>query len=120
MRRRRLQSGEGQAGCIVSLVILLAVAFVAYKMVPVKVKAAEFRQELVDEAKSGSLRTDKQIQQNLLAKAAELKLPLKEQDLRIKRSQASITIEADFVVPIEFPGYTYMWEFHPDYSTPLF
>lgn len=120
MSRRRFQSGEGQAGCIVSLLLLLVVAFIAYKMVPVKVKAADFRQELVDEAKSGSLRKDKEIRANLMEKASELGLPLKDQDLKISRSRAAITIEATYVVPVEFPGYTYMWEFDPSYSTPLF
>lgn len=120
MSRRRLQSGEGQLGCIISLVLLLAVAFVAFKMVPVKVKAAEFRQELVDEAKSGSLRNDKQIRSNLMNRASELGLPLQEQNLKITRSVSNITIEAKYIVPVEFPGYTYMWEFDPSYSTPLF
>ncbi len=120
MNRRRLQSGEGQAGCIISLIILLIVAFIAFKMVPVKVKSADFRQELVDEAKSGSLRNDKQIRANLMDKAAELNLPLKDEDLKITRSRSQITIEASYVVPIEFPGYTHMWEFDADYSTPLF
>lgn len=120
MSRRRLQSGEGQMGCIISLVILLIVAFIAFKMVPVKVKSAEFRAELVDEAKSGSLRKDKEIRANLMDKAAELNLPLQNEDLKINRSRSQITIEARYVVPIEFPGYTYMWEFDADYSTPLF
>lgn len=120
MRSRRSQSGEGQGGCIFSLLILLAVAFVCYKMIPVKVKAAEFRQELVDEAKSGSLRTDKQIRANLMQKADDLGLPLKEQDLKISRNRSQITVSAEYVVPVDFPGYTYMWEFDPDYTTPLF
>lgn len=120
MNRRKEQSGEGQGGCIVSLLILLAVAFIAFKMVPVKVTAAEFRQELVDEAKSGSLRKDKQIRANLMDKAAELNIPLKDQDLKIQRSRGQISIEATYTVPIEFPGYTYMWTFSPEYATPLF
>lgn len=120
MNRRRHQSGEGQAGCIISLLLLLAVAFIAFKLVPVKVKAAEFRQELVDEAKSGSLRKDKQIRANLMDKASELGIPLEDQNLKISRSRSQITIEAKYTVPVEFPGYTHMWEFDPSYSTPLF
>ncbi|MDX1581964.1 MAG: hypothetical protein R3338_00015 [Thermoanaerobaculia bacterium] len=120
MIRRTRQLGEGQAGCIFSLLLLLAVAFIAYKMIPVKVKAAEFRQELVDEAKSGSLRTNKQIRANLMDKAEDLGLPLEENNLRISRSRSHITIEATYTVPVEFPGFTHMWEFSPSYSTPLF
>ena len=43
MRRFRSQRGEGQLGCVVGLVLLLVGVFVAYKMVPIKVKAAELR-----------------------------------------------------------------------------
>ena len=40
MRRNRREKGEGQLGCLVGLIILALAVFVAWKMVPIKVKAA--------------------------------------------------------------------------------
>jgi hypothetical protein len=51
MRRMRGQRGEGQFGCVVGLALLAVGLFFAYKLIPVKIKAAELRQEVVDQAK---------------------------------------------------------------------
>lgn len=120
MLARRYQSGEGQVGCIIGLLILLVAGFVAYKMIPVKVRASSLRQEVVDEAKSGSLRDDKQIRANIMAKAEELNLPLEEQNLKVIRGRGTIRVEAEYTVPVEFPGYTYQWNFQHRAENPLF
>jgi len=120
-RFRRNQAGEGQLGCVIGLIILIAAGFTAYKMIPVKVKAAELRQEIVDEAKSAGLRNDKEIRANIMNKAQELGLPLEDKNLLIARTgNASIRVEANYVVPVEFPGYTYMWEFEHKAQNPIF
>jgi hypothetical protein len=120
MLARRHQSGEGQLGCIIGLLILLAAGFVAYKMIPVKVRASSLRQEIVDEAKSGSLRNDKQMRANIMAKAKDLDLPLEEKNLKIIRGPGNIRVEAEYTVPVEFPGYTYNWQFQHRAENPLF
>ena len=120
-RFRRSQAGEGQLGCIIGLIILIAAGFTAYKMIPVKVKAAEMRQEIVDEGKSAGLRNDKEIRANIMNKAQELGLPLDDKDLIIARTgNSSIRIEAKYIVPIEFPGYTYQWSFQHKTENPIF
>src|SRR5689334_3999764 len=76
MRRRRHEAGEGQAGCLVGLIFLLIAIFIAYKMVPVKVKAADLRQTVVDEAKSAGSHGDDQIRKQILLKAQDDHLPV--------------------------------------------
>ena len=71
MRRFR-ERGEGQLGCVFALILLLVAIFVAYKMVPVKVKAAELRGEIIDEAKNAGVRNDATITKSILAKAQQL------------------------------------------------
>ncbi|HUO84979.1 MAG TPA: hypothetical protein VM534_07695 [Thermoanaerobaculia bacterium] len=102
------------------MLILLAAVFVAYKLIPVKVRSSELRQEVVDEAKSAALRTDKQLRANIMSKAEDLDLPLQDQDLIIRRGSGRISIEAEYVVPVEFPGYTYHWKFDHKAENPLF
>ena len=117
---RKNQLGEGQLGCIVGLLVFLAAIFVAYKMVPTKVKAAELRQEIVDNAKAAGMRNDSQIQKAVLAKAQELGLPLQKEDLSITRGGNIIKIDAKYTVVVEFPGYTYHWNFHHHAENPIF
>jgi hypothetical protein len=120
MRRNRGERGEGQFGCVVGLLLLLAGIFVAYKMIPIKVRAAELRQEVVDEAKSAGMRNDKQIIGSILKKAQEVNLPVTEENIVVSRGANSINVDVQYVVPLEFPGFTYKWKFHHVADNPIF
>ena len=120
MRRFRSQRGEGQLGCVVGLVMLLAAIFVAYKMVPVKVRAAALRGEIVDEAKSAGVRNDEQIRRNIIRTAEANDLPVGRENIEIFRSANTIRVEVSYEVPVEFPGYTYTWQFHHTAENPIF
>jgi hypothetical protein len=120
MLRNRRERGEGQLGCLVGLVILALAVFVAWKMVPIKVKAAEVRGVVVDEAKSAGTHSDKVIMGNILSKAHEDNFPLTEDNVKISRGGGNITIDVNYVVPVEFPGYTYQWHFNHTATNPIF
>ena len=118
--RRYGQRGEGQAGCIFGLIILLIGIFIAYKLIPVKVKAAELRQVVVDEAKMAGSRSDQRIADNILRKAAELNLPVGKEDVNVVRVAQNIKVDVEYVVPVDFPGYVYQWKFHHHAENPIF
>ena len=120
MRRFRGQRGEGQLGCVVGLALLLLGVFVAYKMIPIKVKAADLRQEVVDEAKSAGTHGDDRIRKAILTKAEQVGLPVSEKDIKISRSGNNITVDVEYVVPVEFPGYIHQWKFHHHAENPIF
>lgn len=120
MRRFRNQRGEGQGGCVVGLILLLIGVFIAFKLIPIKVKAAELRQTVVDEAKMAGTRGDNRIAQGILRKAEELRLPVTEDNIKINRSQNQIRVDVRYVVPVEFPGFVYKWNFHHSADNPIF
>jgi hypothetical protein len=120
MRMSRRERGEGNLGCLVGLIFLALAIFVAYKMIPVKVKNAELRQTITDEAKSAGTHRDDQILAAILAKAAEDKLPVTQDDVKISRAASQITVIVEYTVPVEFPGYTYQWHIHHEVSNPIF
>ena len=120
MLRNRRERGEGQFGCLVGLALLLLAGLVAYRMIPIKVKAAELRETVVDESKSAGQHNDKRIKEYILAKAEQQGLPVTESDVTISRRQAYITIDVDYTVPVKFPGYTYQWHFHHHTENPIF
>ena len=120
MLRRRGERGEGQFGCVVGLLLMLAGIFIAYKMIPVKVKAAELRAEVVDEAKSAGVRSDEQIMAAILKKAQDNNLPVTEDNVKISRGANTIYVDVQYVVPLEFPGKTFQWKFHHTAENPIF
>jgi len=119
MRKNRRERGEGQFGCLVGLILLAVAIFVAWKMIPVKVKAAEIRQTVVNEAHSAGTHNDDRIRGVILAKAREDNLPITAEDITIVRGNGEITVTVDYTVPIQFPGYTYNWHLHPEERAPI-
>lgn len=119
MRASR-QRGEGNLGCLVGLIFLALAIFIAYKMIPVKVKNAELRQVIVDEAKSAGSHNDDKIRGAILYKAQENHLPVTEDMIHITRAASEITVDVQYTVPIEFPGYTYNWNIHHVAQNPIF
>jgi hypothetical protein len=120
MRRSRRERGEGQFGCIIGLIVLAVVGYIAFKVIPIKVKSAELRQEIVDQARSAGNRSEGKIRYNIMKKAEELNLPLADKDLKIQQSSERIRISAEYTVPVEFPGYTWMWKYSHRAENPLF
>jgi hypothetical protein len=117
---RRSERGEGNFGCLFGLVLLAIAALFAYKMIPVKVKNAEMRAAIVDEAKSAGTHNDGVIREYIYAKAMEDHLPLSKDDIRINRTRDEISIDVEYTVPIEFPGFTYQWHVAHHASNPIF
>ena len=120
MRKNRGQRGEGNAGCLFGLIVLAIAVFIAYKMIPPKVKAADLKQTVTDEARMAATHRDGVIMNQILAKARELKLPLTEDNVKISRSTTEITVDVDYDVPIDFPGKTWNWHQHITVQNPIF
>jgi len=120
MLRNRRERGEGQFGCLVGLVFLLIAGLVAYKMIPVKVRAADLRETVVDESKSAGQHNDSMIRKQILAKAAQSELPITDKDIIINRTNTNIQIKVTYSVPVEFPGFTYTWNFKVETDNPIF
>lgn len=119
MRNRR-ELGEGRLGCLFGLILLLIAGMVAYKMIPVKVKTAEMRDAVQDEARSAGQHNDGSIMKALLNKAESLQLPITEKDISIVRSSGEIRVDCDYTVPVKFPGFVYQWHFHHHADNPIF
>lgn len=120
MRGNRRQRGEGQFGCVVGVLLVLVGVFIAYKMIPVKVKAAELRQVVVDESRSAGTHGDDRILGAILLKAKDLKLPVTAENVQIDRRRLEITVDVQYTVPVQYPGFTYQWKFHHRAENPIF
>lgn len=120
MLRNRRERGEGQFGCLVGLALLVIAGLVAYRMIPIKVKAAELRDTVIDEAKAAGNSDNRHIERVILDKAERLELPLKKSGVKINRKANEIRVDVKYTVPVQFPGFTYQWKFHHHAENPIF
>ena len=122
MNRSRSVRGAANVGCIVWLVILGLVGYVLMKVIPVKIATSEFYDTLQEQTSFGSIKDQKFIEYEILKKADELGLPIKKENLKITKTSNAMTVEAHYVITIDFfnGAYKYVWKFDPVVTRPLF
>jgi hypothetical protein len=122
MRRNRSARGAGNLGCVLWLVVLLAVGHVLWKVVPVKIRTSEFYDVMQEQASFGSIKSEGQIQYEILRRAEQLGIPVTKENFKIKRTREAVTCEAHYEIPLEFFGglYKFVWKFDPVVSRPTF
>jgi hypothetical protein len=121
MPRRAAERGEGRLGCILWVVALGLTVLIAVKMVPVKIASSQLYDYMdKDMATHAAEAPPDAIAKAILAKAKELELPLTKQDVKVERVGDNIRMRAVFTVPVDFPGYTYLWHFDHQVNRPIY
>jgi hypothetical protein len=117
---RRKQAGDGKLGCILWSLLLIAGVLVAWKAVPVKIATSELYDFMVEQAKWAGNTPSEVLQKRIVSKAAELDLPVDPKLVTVEKGGDKIRMGATFTVPLEFPGYTYEWDFDLQVERPIF
>ena len=120
MARKYSRLGEGKIGCVIWLLALVAVVGIAAKLIPIKIRTAELYDFMEEQAMFAGRRGPEQLKKAILNRAEELDLPLIKKNIQVKRTGGRIRMRATYTVPVEFPGYTYMWDFEHIIDRPVF
>ncbi len=118
---RRSERGEGNLGCILWLLALGLAVLIAFKAVPVKLQSTEMYDYMDELARfsAAQVRPDG-LKKRILDRAAQLQIPLDKENVKVERNGDRIYMEVEYTIPVEFPGYTYHWNFHHKLDRPLF
>jgi len=111
MNTWRFQRGDVPIGCLVGGVVALIVVLISIKVTPLVINVGELDKEISVLADRANRReyNDARILKDILQKAEALDLPVTKKEVTIKRSSKRIKITVVYDLPIEFPGYTYVW-----------
>lgn len=120
MRPNLRQRGEGRVGCLFWAVIFAVIALIAVKAVPVKYRSSQLFDYMDEQAKFAQQTTPDRMKKAILRRARELQIPLDPKKLSVSKAGGRIRIQAEYMVPLEFPGYTYEWNFEEDINEPIF
>ena len=122
MKMWRYQRGDVPVGCLVGGAVALIVILIAIKVAPIMIHVGELDKQIGVYADRANRReyNDKRIERAILTKAESLDLPVTKKDIKIKRTSNRIKITVVYEVPIEFPGYTYVWHKEHFHERPLF
>jgi hypothetical protein len=119
-RRPIGERGEGNFGCILWALVFILVAFIAWKAVPVKVASAKLHDFMDEQAKFAKDTPENQLYKAIIDKAKELDIPLDPKALEVERTNDFVKMRVRYTVPVEFPGYTYKWDFEHAVDRPIF
>jgi hypothetical protein len=120
-RRRASERGELKAQVIMTFAFFALVLYLGFKFVPVYIAAYDFDSAMKTQAQyAGGAKSEAVIVKELLAKAAELELPIKKENIKIQRNTSKIVIRADYTVPVSTVFFTYQWRFTEEESAVLF
>jgi hypothetical protein len=120
MARRLGERGEGNLGCILWLVVLALAVLIGVKMVPVKVASSQLYDFMEERAKFAANIPPEEHCKAIVSKAKDLELPVTKDDVRCERVGDNIRMRAVFTVPVDFPGYTYLWHFDHQVNRPIY
>ena len=122
MKTWRYQRGDVPVGCLVGGAVALIVILIAIKVAPIMIHVGELDKQIGVYADRANRReyNDKRIERSILKQAEQLDLPVTKKDIKIKRTSNRIKITVVYDVPIEFPGYTYVWHKEHFHERPLF
>ena len=99
------------------LLIVVAIFYVAYKLVPPYFNEYQFEDAMGAEARYSAYntqRTEQDIREAVSKKAQEYDIPLKPDDIHVQRNGAELAIWADYAVHVDLPGYPLDLQFHPN------
>ena len=101
-------------GCLFGLLIVAALGYLGYKFVPHYVSHFELKDALNEiavyrAAKGGS---EKQtIQEEVIAKAKEMGIQLKREDIKVRQEEEKVYITVKYTVPVDLPSQVYNLDF---------
>lgn len=114
------QRGSGNLGCILWGLLLVIAIMIAWKMLPVKLASAELYDFMVEQAKFAQNSSAERIRDLILKKARELDLPVDKKDIEVSKETSRVRMRCRYTVTVEFPFYTYNWEFDHQVDRDIF
>ncbi len=101
----RNERGEGKLSLFIFLAVIVIAVFIAIKWIPPRVNAYEFRDEMARWNNDPDLKMRRAdadtVVQSLLAKADELHLPIKKENIQVRKDAEWYRIKVVFDIPID-------------------
>lgn len=110
-RSRRPEAGEGMVGLLFGLAVLFVVVTALVKIVPLHIHGAEMLDAMNETANFGGLKTPERLQQDLFARAEDVRAPVKRQNIIVLRNGPYITVQVKYQETVEVFGYKYVYNF---------
>lgn len=111
--------GASKLGCLVGLLLGVAVLYFGFNIGEVWLRYYRFEDSIRQEVRFARQNTDDEIRRRLAARADSLGLPDEASRISVLRSANRITISADYQEVVELPGFVRTFRFRPSIAADL-
>lgn len=98
---RKFVRGEGKAGCIFYGLLALIVGFMALKVVPHQVAKLQLKDYMKELAMTAGRQEARWFEQRIKERADELRIPLEQKKIKVKKTQKRIIIDVEYTVVLD-------------------
>ncbi len=109
------QRGGGYFKAVVWILILVALIYVSFRVVPVYLNNYQLEDAIKSEALYATYqrKAASDIRKTIYTKARDIGIQqIRQEDIRVETAQGMVSISVSYTVPIEFPGYTWNLNFN--------
>jgi hypothetical protein len=107
----RRQRGEGMVGLLIALVLVFVAVTAGIKIIPLHIHGAEMLDAMNEAANFGGLKPVEKLQEEILAKAQDIRVPVKPQDVSVVRNGSYIVVQLRYQETVEVFTYKYVYNF---------
>ncbi len=111
------ERGGSKLNMLLTLTILFAIAFAAWKLIPPYFANYQFQDAIETESRFALTgypkRSQDDIQGEVFKKAVDLGLPIRREDIHVTMDASTCGISLDYTVPIDLSIYQFNLQFHP-------
>lgn len=104
------QRGEGKAGCLFWVFLLLIGGMIGYQVIPVKIASMQLEDHMKEMAMTQPRRPQHWFEQRISERALELDLEIPKEQIRVKKYPERVIMDVEFSVPINILGYSFDWD----------
>jgi hypothetical protein len=117
---KRLAQGEGKAGCIFYLLLVVVIGYAASQYIPRRIAVAELEDHMLDIALHQPNATRDQILKQILDRGKQLGLKVDEKRINIEKGRERVVMDVKFTEIIDLKVYQHQWEVKIFIDRPIF
>jgi hypothetical protein len=118
----RSQRGEGHVKLLIVLVILAAIGYTGFKVVPAYVNNYQMQDTCESESRLFAARqkNEQKTRDAVWAQVQSLSIPVQQDAIKVEIIGRTARVSVDYTIPISLFGYDVNLDFHPKGESPVF
>jgi Domain of unknown function (DUF4845) len=115
LKARHAEQGGAGLKAVLSIVVLVILVYVGFKVVPPYMDEYQLHDKMVTEARFATVnrRTDEELRDIIFKEIQDLEIPAKREDIAIENTRRSVKISVEYTVPVDLIFYRTELHFNP-------